>query len=61
MSSEEHLMVLDECMPQEDVARMASSMYSQYIDSGGFFEENDILDDFFSVQENLHFLFDDLK
>ena len=61
MEEEASGMVLDECMPQEDVARIAYSMYGQYIDSGFYFEEKDVLDDFFLVQENLQLLFDDLN
>lgn len=48
-------------MPQEDAARIAYSMYSEYVDSGFFFDETDVLNDFFSVQEDLQVLFDDLN
>ena len=61
MSSEEHVMVLDECMPQEDVARIAYSMYGQYIDSIFFSKKKMFSTIYFSVQENLQLLFDDLN
>ena len=61
LSNDDTFLVLDKCMPQEDVARIAYSMYSQYVDSGFFFEETDVLNDFFSVQEDLKVLFDDLN
>ena len=48
-------------MTHQDVARVAHSMYGRYIDSGDFFNEREVLDDFFSVQENLQPLFEDLK
>ena len=61
LSNDDTFLVLDKCMPQEDVARIAYSMYSQYVDSGFFFEETDVLDGFFFVQEDLQVLFDDLN
>ena len=49
-------------MTQQDVARVAHLIYGTYIDSGDFFNEREVLDDFFSVQQDdLQLLFEDLR
>ena len=59
-TNDENYIVLDQYMPHQDVVRIAYSMYGRYIDSGDFFNEREVLDDSFSVQENLQPLFEDL-